>query len=116
MIQYGARAARPRRMPWSSGMLAKPGMKYRTHTPRTRKTAPSPNDSVRTRAGETRAWVARNGGEEKAKTKELGSGTGVGRGMGRGPAVRNRPPPAEGVMKAGRRRGPAGGLPGHARG
>ena len=27
MTQYGARAARPKRMPWLSGMLAKPGTK-----------------------------------------------------------------------------------------
>src|SRR5207245_9199165 len=62
MSQYGARAPRPHRMPWSSGTFANPGMRNSAHTPATRKTAPRANDSVRTRAGDTRAWVARNGG------------------------------------------------------
>jgi len=49
-------------MPWSSAMVAIGRMMNSTQTPATRNRNDQANDSERTRAGDTNAWVMTNGG------------------------------------------------------
>src|SRR3954454_9344647 len=69
--QYGAVAARPSRMPWSSAIDDTGRMMKSTQTPATRKRKDHAKDIDRTRAGETNAWVITNGGVKMPPMNEV---------------------------------------------
>src|SRR5689334_23218770 len=70
ITQYGVVAANPHRMPWLSAMAATGRTMNSTHTPATRNRNDQANDSDLTRAGETNAWVMKNGGVNIPPTKD----------------------------------------------
>src|SRR3954447_14930170 len=71
MTQYGAVAANPQRMPWSSAIADTGRIRNSTQTPASRNNAAHANDSERTRAGETWAKVATNGGVKMPPTNDV---------------------------------------------
>src|SRR4051794_39717136 len=75
MTQYGAVAAKPQRMPWSSAIADTGRMRNSTQTPASRNNAAHANDSDRTRAGETWARVATNGGVKMPPTNDVSAPT-----------------------------------------